>query len=271
MKPLATRPIQADFFDERSNTVVTWLGMAGALINVRGTILLIDPLLTMSVSDGRDLCEGEHPLKLPLPIEAKDLPRLDAVLYTHADFDHFGPLTAQVLADRFDPRFIAPGPVVAQLRDLGVAEERITQVREDDAFQLGAAMILVTPALHDWQEQDPWQLSDCCGYLIRTPDGSIWHPGDTRLIPALLEIKEVDLFFFDVADVDAHLGPQGSAQLAESCGAKVMLAYHYGTFDLPPGSYGSCDPDDSLVYIEHLDAEFMKPDPGEVLYLPIDR
>lgn len=271
MKPLATRPIQADFFEEHSSTVVTWLGMAGALINVRGTILLIDPLLTMSVTDGRLLCEGEHPLKLPLPIEAKELPRLDAVLYTHADFDHFGPLTAQVLADGFDCRFIAPDPVVQGLRDLGVPDGRITHVREDDAVQLGEAMILVTPALHDWQEQDPWQLGDCCGYLIRTPDGSIWHPGDTRLIPALLEVKDVDLFFFDVADVDAHLGPQGSAQLAESCGARVMLAYHYGTFDLPPGSYGSCDPDDSLVYIEHLQAEFLQPDPGEVLCLPLDR
>ena len=62
-----------------------------------------------------------------------------------------------------------------------------------------------------------------------------------------------------------------SAKLAESCSAKVMLAYHYGTFDLPPGSFGSCDPDDSLVYIQHLQAEFLKPDPGEVLYLPFDK
>ena len=270
MKPLVTRQIKADFFDKNTQTLVTWLGMAGAMINVRGTIILIDPLLTMSVTDGRELCEGEHPLKLPLPIEAKELPRLDAVLYTHADFDHFGPLTAQVLADRFDCRFVAPGPVVVGLRDLGVAEGRITQVREDDAVQLGAANILISPALHDWQEQNPWQLGDCCGYLIRTPDGSIWHPGDTRLITELLEIKDVDLFFFDVAAVDAHLGPQGSAKLAESCGSKVMLAYHYGTFDLPPGSYGSCNPDDSLAYIEHLSAEFLKPDPGELLYLPIE-
>ena len=270
MKPLVTRPIKSDFFDEKTQTLVTWLGMAGAMINVRGTILLIDPLLTMSVRDGRQLCEGEHPLKLPLPIEAKDFPKLDVVLYTHADFDHFGPLTAQVLADRFDTRFIAPSPVVEGLRDLGVAERRITQVREDDAVKLGAASIQVTSALHDWQEQDPWQLGDCCGYLIWTPDGSIWHPGDTRLIPALMEVKDVDLFLFDVAALDAHLGPQGSAKLAESCGAKVMLAYHYGTFDLPPGSYGSCDPDESLVFIEHMQAEFLKPDPGEVLYLPID-
>ena len=270
MKPLATRKIKVEFFEERSKTLLTWLGMAGAMVNVRGKILLIDPLLTMSGSDGRYLCEGEHPLKLPLPIEAKDLPRLDAVLYTHADFDHFGPLTAQALSDRFDPSFIAPGPVVDGLRDLGVAEGRLTQVRQDEVVQLGEANIHVTPALHDWQEQDPWQLGDCCGYLIRTPDGSIWHPGDTRLIPELLAIKDVVLFFFDVAAVDAHLGPQGSAKLAESCGAKVMLAYHYGTFDLPPGSYGSCDPDDSLPYIEHLQAEFLKPDPGEVLYLPID-
>jgi len=47
-----------------------------------------------------------------------------------------------------------------------------------------------------------------------------------------------------------------------------MIAYHYGTFDLPPGSYGGCDPDDSLPYIKNLKADFLKPNPGEIIKLP---
>ena len=101
MNRLETQIIEESFFDEQSKTMLTWLGMAGAMINVRKTVVLIDPLLTMSVLNGRELCEGEHPLKLPLPIEAKYIPKVDAVLYTHADFDHFGQLTAQVLAIDF--------------------------------------------------------------------------------------------------------------------------------------------------------------------------
>jgi L-ascorbate metabolism protein UlaG (beta-lactamase superfamily) len=128
--------------------------------------------------------------------------------------------------------------------------------------------IKVTPALHDWQENEPWGRQDCCGYVLKTPDGSIWHPGDTRLIDPLLEIRDIDVLFFDVAAVEAHLGPQGSVRLAESSGARVLVAYHYGTFDLPPGSFGGCDPADSLPLIAGLPADFLQPDPGEILWLP---
>ena len=48
-----------------------------------------------------------------------------------------------------------------------------------------------------------------------------------------------------------------------------MLAYHYGTFDLPPGSYGGCDPHDALPYITDLEADFLQPDLGEVVHLPL--
>jgi L-ascorbate metabolism protein UlaG (beta-lactamase superfamily) len=128
--------------------------------------------------------------------------------------------------------------------------------------------IKVTPALHDWQKVNPWKREDCCGYLIKTPDGTIWHPGDTRLIPELEEVKNVDILFFDVAAVDSHLGPKGSARLAATSGAKALIAYHYGTFDVPKGSFGGCDPDDSLPYVKNLNAVFLKPNPGEIIKLP---
>jgi L-ascorbate metabolism protein UlaG (beta-lactamase superfamily) len=266
---LQPQAIPPSFFDGRKDTVLTWLGMAGALINARGTVLFIDPLITMAESDGGGVCESGHRLKIPLPIEARDVPRADAVLYTHADDDHFGRLTAETFALRLRPRFVAPPPVARALKDVGVEGERIVTARDFDSIRIGQAEVVVTPALHDWQEKDPWQRGDCCGYLIKTPDGTSWHPGDTRLIDELLEVRGVDLLFFDVAAVDAHLGPAGSARLAETCGAKAMIAYHYGTFHLPPGTFGSCDPRDSLPYVKELPARFLQLNPGELLRLPL--
>ena len=83
---------------------LAWPDMAGVLINAHGTTLPVDPLLTMDYATGRGLCEADYPLKLPPPIEAKDLPCLDAVLYTHADNDHFGRPTAQLAIERFSCR-----------------------------------------------------------------------------------------------------------------------------------------------------------------------
>jgi L-ascorbate metabolism protein UlaG (beta-lactamase superfamily) len=270
MTELRPQEIAPSFFDTRRDTFVTWLGMAGALINARGTILLIDPLITVVESEGRRMCESGHRLKVSLPLEAEDVPRADAVLYTHADGDHLGRLTAETFGTRFDPRFLAPPPVERILWDIGIGEGATAVARDFESTQIGQVSVVVTPALHDWQEGNPWQRGDCCGYLVHTPDGTIWHPGDTRLIDELLAIRGVDVLFFDVAAVNAHLGPAGSARLAETCGAKAMVAYHYGTFDLPPGTFGSCDPKDSLPYVKGLSARFLQLNPGEPLRLPLE-
>jgi len=266
---LQSQKIPPSFFGPRSDTVVTWLGMAGVLVNCRGTALLIDPLITLVESEGEMLCEGHYRLRTPLPIESRQMPHIDVVLFTHADGDHFSRVTAEVFAARETTKFVAPPPVERGLLNLGVSKERIVTARDFDSIEFGAAVVEVTPALHDWQDENPWRRGDCCGYVVRTPDGSIWHPGDTRLIDELLEVKDVDVLFFDVAAVRSHLGPEGSAKLAVSSGAKVTIAYHYGTFVLPKGSYGNCDPKDALPYTQGLSARFLLLNPGEILHLPL--
>lgn len=268
---LKTSKLGASFFDKREDTAVTWLGMAGALINSRGTVVLIDPLLTAVRSDDQLKSESGYRFKIDLPVEADRIPRADVVMYTHADNDHYGKMTAKTLAEKTGCKFIAPLPVRKKLEELGIQKDRIITARDYASIPVKTVNIEVTPALHDWQEENPWKRGDCCGYLVRTPDGSIWHPGDTRLIDELLEIKNVDVLFFDVAAVNAHLGPAESAKLAESSGAKIMIAYHYGTFDLPPGTFGSCDPKDSLPYVKGLSARFLQPNPGEIILLPSDK
>lgn len=264
---LQTQTLDPAFFTDPAGTAVVWLGMAGALIRSRGIVFLVDPLITSTTREGQLIGEIGLRLKVPNPIEAAQVPRADWVMYTHADDDHIGTRTAKILADGTDCRFLAPPPVARKLVDFGVPEARISTARDYQTLQVGPVEVLVTPALHDWQEVNPFQRGDCCGYLFRTPDGTVWHPGDTRLIDELLEIHGVDVLFFDVAAVDAHLGPAGSAQVARSCGAKDLIAYHYGTFDLPAGSWANCDPDDALPYLEGMDVRFIKLNPGEPLYM----
>jgi L-ascorbate metabolism protein UlaG (beta-lactamase superfamily) len=266
---LRSIPIDASFFEKQEGTTLTWLGMAGVLINSRGVIILIDPLITSTGTGHEQISESGYRLKIPLPIQAKEVPRADFVLYTHADDDHFGETTAKTFIERHSCPFLVTPPVRQRLSELGASEERLCAAREFEILHVGSAEIIVTPALHDWQTENPWKREDCCGFLIRTPDGTIWHPGDTRLIDELFTVKDVDVLFFDVAAVESHLGPQGSAQLAMSCGAKILIAYHYGTLDLPPGSFGGCDPDDALPALQNTTAKFIRLNPGELLYLKV--
>ena len=183
MARLKTVQIPRSFFDERQNTLVTWLGMAGALVNSRGTIIFIDPLITEGAEPG--LCESGLRRLISPPIWSHEVPKADIVCYTHADGDHFGKPTASMLDDNLAPKFLAPPPVAAQLRELDVEEERLMIAKDFASISFGDVEITVTPALHDYQAVNPWKRGDCCGFLIRTQDGTIWHPGDTRLIPEL--------------------------------------------------------------------------------------
>ena len=268
MSKLKSHPIDPSFFDVRDRTLFTWLGGAGVLINSRGTIAMIDPLISLVQSDDELLAETGHRLLIDLPILAKQAPRLDVVLCTHADNDHFAEPTARTLNDRLRPVFVAPPPVLERVEQIGVEQRRTRLASENARWMIGSLSITVTPAMHDWQPTDPWKRADCCGFVVATPDGVIWHPGDTRLIDELLEVTGVDVLFFDVAQVQTHLGPAGSAQLAKTCGATDLVAYHYGTYDVPPGGPFGGDPDDCLTYLEGVDARFHRPDPGQVLQLP---
>ena len=276
MGRLTTQLIDASFFDAHDDTVLAWLGMAGLLVNSRGTVLLIDPLLVSTERDGEEYSETGLRLKVPLPIEAQEVPRADVVMYTHAEDDHCGKATAKVLEDRLHPTFFAPPPVFERLREVGIDDERRATARDFESFRIGPVEITVTPALHDHDATNPWKRGDCCGFLVKTPDGNIWHPGDTRLIDELLEVRDVDVLLFDVAyNVPTHLGPDGSAALARSSGAKVLLAYHYGTMEAPErgGTYERAlesDPDASRPFLKDLDAPFLTPSPGEVLTLPLE-
>src|SRR4051795_2462205 len=83
-----TRPFGAEAFAPQDRTVLRWLGMAGFLINARGTTVMIDPLLA----------EFDMPVMIDFPIAPDTVPRLNAVLITHSDNDHFSVPTCRRLA-----------------------------------------------------------------------------------------------------------------------------------------------------------------------------
>jgi L-ascorbate metabolism protein UlaG (beta-lactamase superfamily) len=83
-----TQPFGAEAFEASDGTVLRWPGMAGFLINSRGTTLMVDPLL-----GGFDM-----PVMIEFPIAADDVTNLDAVLVTHSDNDHYSVPTCRDLA-----------------------------------------------------------------------------------------------------------------------------------------------------------------------------
>src|SRR5215204_1917620 len=132
-----TQRFGAEAFEAVDGTVLRWLGMAGFLINSRGTTVMIDPLL-----GGFDM-----PVMIESPIAATDVPRLDAVLVTHSDNDHYSVPTCRDLAPV--TREYHSTQYVASLMN----EEGFPTYGHDigDRFAIGPVRVDVTPADHAWQ------------------------------------------------------------------------------------------------------------------------
>jgi L-ascorbate metabolism protein UlaG (beta-lactamase superfamily) len=261
-------PMGPEAFAASPETALWWLTNAGFLINARGTLVMLDPAISLA-PDGSRLSETGHRLLVSLPIEAWQVPRLDAVLYTHADYDHFAPATARELV-RTGALFLGPPPVAEELRKLGA--ERARAARAGETLEVGRVSITVTPADHPWQARDParfgppWKPEDCCGYLVETPDGAVWHPGDTRLMEEHLGLHGVDVLLLDVSRNEYHLGVENAARLASALDQALIIPHHFGSYDhTDPTPYNPYNGDPAEVAARVRDSErrFRLLAPGE--------
>lgn len=75
---------------------------------------------------------------------------------------------------------------------------------------------------------------DACGFWLETPDGTIWAPGDSRLIrDHHLTMPAPDALLFDFSDSEWHFGLDGAIKMAIAYPTTPLLLYHWGSVDAP--------------------------------------
>jgi L-ascorbate metabolism protein UlaG (beta-lactamase superfamily) len=262
-----TRPITAEAFEPNNVTTLYWLASAGFLINAHGTLIIIDPSIKTKPGQPR-ICDTGLKMLVDYPIDSADIPKMDAVLYSHADEDHIGDTTAKDLS-RLNPLMIGPAPVFCKLVKLGVSPSAIKVCRSGDQFTIGCVTIDITPADHPWQLRDPirfgkpWRADDCCGFMLTTPGGKLFFPGDTRLMEEHLSLKGVDVLALDTSLCVYHLSPTGAIALANSMPDALVIPYHYGTYDDPEDPAYCGDPADVLSKVTRCESRVRILAPGE--------
>ena len=155
---------------------------------------------------------------------------------THSDNDHYSVATCLGLA-QVTPVFHSTRYVASLMKD-----EELPAVGHDigDVFEVGRCVVTLTPADHAWQNAAPGRSTrlfhdaDCAGFWIETPDGSIWAPGDSRLIPEHhLTMPPPDALLFDFSDSEWHFGFDGAVRMANAYPDTPLLLYHWGSVDAP--------------------------------------
>jgi L-ascorbate metabolism protein UlaG (beta-lactamase superfamily) len=200
--------------------------MGGFLINSRGTTLMIDPLL-------RDF---DMPVMIDFPIKSTDVPKLDAVLITHSDNDHYSIPTNR------DLKTVTKAFHSTKYVDSLMRAESFPSFghNPNEKFKVGPLTVKMVPVDHAWQNAYPgtakrtFKNEDCTGFLIETPDGTIWAQGDSRLLPEHLSITPPpDAILFDFSDSEWHFTFEGAVKIANAYPNTPLLLCHWGSVDAP--------------------------------------
>jgi len=226
------------------------LGQSGCRLGFPGATVYVDPYLSNSVQllDAPDLAR-----QVPLVLRPDNVVDADWVLLTHAHIDHCDPHTIPVLANASpQARFIGPEPVLARLREWGIAESCL-QLALEEWLPLGDQVrVKAVPAAHPEIERDVQGRLACVGFLLEYRGHRIYLAGDTsarqEIIDALQAETPIHTAFLPVNEHNFFKGRRGivgnmsvreAFTLAVEIGARQVVAVHWDMFAI-----NAVDPDE---------------------------
>jgi L-ascorbate metabolism protein UlaG (beta-lactamase superfamily) len=227
-------------------TVELWyMGQHGFVISLGGLVFYIDMIL-----DEQKNGEGKSVREFPPPFAPDAIQRVDYVLCTHNHGDHLNLETLVPLA-KANPgaRFVVPQPWQGVLSDGGIAKDRILGVRENEEISLGSTVKLLpviavhTPYIQEDPERDEKGVSTCMGFILKGEGLSIYHAGDTWIVPALVQSLKaagpVNIALLPINGTDwertagyciGNVSALDATKLARAIPADLTIPAHYDMF-----------------------------------------
>jgi L-ascorbate metabolism protein UlaG (beta-lactamase superfamily) len=219
--------------------VAVWIGHATWAVRLGSKLLVTDPIWSKSISSvvPRLVAPG-------VPLDA--MPPIDIVLLTHDHRDHMDVPTLKQLGDA--PLYIVPLGNAPRIAKLGA--RTIVELDWWQTHEVGGLSITLVPARH-WSMREPWNKNDTLwgGYVVRGPEGTFYHSGDTAYGELFAEIGArvgaIDWAMLPIGGYaprwfmePQHIDPVEAARGFASLGAKNLLAMHWGTFRLTDEAVG---------------------------------
>lgn len=228
------------------DVTITWIGHTSFLVQIAGLNVLIDPIWSERASP----VQFAGPKRwVPPGVEFDHLPPVDVVILSHDHYDHLDARTVSRLAFRYPAAlWFAPLGVSDFLRERGARD-----VTERDWWQestVGALQLACVPAQHfSGRSVFGRNTTLWCGWILRSPERSIFFAGDTGLHPEFGRIASrygpFDLAILPIGAYEprwfmgsVHMNPDDCIKAIEELAENgrdrrlIMAAAHWGTFKL---------------------------------------
>jgi L-ascorbate metabolism protein UlaG (beta-lactamase superfamily) len=179
---------------------ITWLKHDAFLLKGDGIVVAIDPYELRSVPEKADL-----------------------VLVTHDHFDHCDPNSVRLVA-KPDAVIIAPQNAASKLG------KNVRVVKAGDVLTEKGVTIKVVPAYNVRPERQRFHPKNYggVGYLITLAGKTIYHPGDTDLIPEMDNLGQVDIALLPVSGTYV-MDAQEAAEAVKRIKPTHVIPMHYGS------------------------------------------
>ena len=222
---------------QKNQLGITFIGHSSFFLQIAGKNVVVDPNFARWLFVLKRLRQPG--------LRVADLPPIDAVLVTHAHFDHLHrpSLRAIVRNNRREhapaPLIVVPRNVADLVSDLGF--RRIVELDWWGEHREGKLSITHTPSRH-WGARIIRDMHrGYGGYVLRSGEQSLYHAGDTAYFDGFQEIgrrlaPEIALLpigaYHPASFRNVHTNPADAVRAFLDVGAEWMAPMHYGTFRL---------------------------------------
>lgn len=221
----------------RGQLGVTFIGHSSFFLQIGGKNIVIDPNFAQWIFILKRLRRPG--------LRMRDLPPIDAVLVSHAHFDHLHRPSLRTIANLTrrksgkPPLIVVPRHLHDLVGDLGFS--RVVELDWWQSFHLGSLEITHTPSRH-WGARVIRDVHrGYGGFVLRSGKHSVYHAGDTAYFDGFSEIgarlrPELALLpigaYHPASFRNVHTSPEDAVQAFRDLGARWMVPMHYGSFRL---------------------------------------
>ncbi len=268
------KPDMKAFLAPSTDLKVIWFGHSSFLLNMDGTIVLVDPVFSGSAAPVSFAVERFQKPVLPI----SELPSIDYVLISHDHYDHLDMESIQYFVDK-DVTFITPLGVGSHLTGWGIKESNIHEKDWWKSFAGDNIEFIATPAQHfSGRGLNDGNSTLWASWVIKSKNHNIYFSGDSGYDVHFKEIGDrlgpFEVAFLESGQYDkrwreVHMLPEEAVNAFKDLKAERYFPVHWGMFRLAFHTW--YDPIDQLfTFSKTVGFDLIAPKLGQIVAINRD-